>query len=165
MTEFKYINDKLQKTIPLDDLFNQIKDYINSIEEKNKQLIEENKKIKDEKYAEDELASMQRKYNQMKADYYRGFPISEKESAAILNWQEEHLKNKHNVVTTKQKLAMQGAIGGIWDYKFIPTSVGIIGTCICPSCYEKARKEFDSSPKSRKEILKKWDAEFEFQEL
>jgi hypothetical protein len=30
-----------------------------------------------------------------------------------------------------------GAIGGTWTYKFVPTSIGTIGTCICGKCQEE----------------------------
>lgn len=163
---FKYIDGKLQEIIPLDDLFNQIKNYINAVEAKNKRLQEENQKIKDEKYAENELASMQKKYNEMQEDYYRGFPIGEEQDKAIRAWQENHLKNIHNLVTLEQKLQSEGAIGGRWEYKFIPTSIGTVGTCVCSSCYRKAEKELlNKNIKERKSIFKKYDAEFIFQEL
>lgn len=166
MNGFRYIDGKLQEIIPLDDLFNQIKNYINTVEEKNKHLQEENKKIKDEKYAEGELASMQKKYNIMKEKYYRGFPIDEEQDEAIRAWQENHLKNIHNLITLEQKLQSEGTIGGRWEYRFIPTSIGTIGICVCSSCYQKAEKELlKKDIKERKNIFEKYDAEFIFQEL
>ena len=163
---FRYVNNKLQQVLPLGDLFAQIKEYLDDADNKNKNLIEENKKLKSEKYAEDELASMKEKYNKMEADYYRGFPISEAQDESIRTWQENHLKTIHNLVTLEQKLRSGGAIGGRWEYRFIPTSIGTVGTCVCPSCYRKAEKELiENGAKERENIFAKYDAEFIFQEL
>lgn len=166
---FTIIDGKFQERLPLDNIFNQIKNYINTVEEQNKQLIEENKKIKDKKYAENELSSMKKELNEMKSDYYRGFPISEKQDESILIWQDNHLENQHNLKTFREKLSAQGAIGGNFEFRFVPTSIGTIGYCICPFCYQKAQKEIYKlnikNFKERKNIFDKYDAEFCFQEL
>ncbi len=67
---------------------------------------------------------MEKKYHEMRDDYYRGFPITKSEEKAITKWKSEHEKN-HN--------GGYGAIGGKYTYHFIPTSIGIVGTIKC-SC-------------------------------
>lgn len=141
--------------------------------EQNRRLREANAELKSETYAQDEVARMQAKYDEMKADYYRGFPISAKESAAIQEWQEQHTINKHNARTLEQKMKLEGVSGGRWEYRFVPTAIGTFGCCICPSCYAKAIQAYDDYLKltrkrwdfdKRKEIMKEYDAELEFQE-
>lgn len=67
-----------------------------------------------------------------------------------------------------------GAIGGSFEYKFLPTSVGTVCSICCKSCMRKIEVElFDKqlSPNStaysemREELLKKHDAEFVFRDL
>lgn len=162
---FKYINNKFQEVYDLDTLFSQIKDHITSIEEKNKQLEQENKRIKSEKYAESELASIKERLKEMEENYYRGFPISAEQDEAIAEWEKKHKKEKHN------KTPSSSAIGGSFQFRFIPTSIGTIATCICLSCMRKAEEKFYSYPKRsrttdlKSKLIKIYDAEFCFQEL
>ena len=112
---------------------------------------------------------MKKELNKMKSNYYRGFPINEEQDESIRTWQNNHLENQHNLKTLKEKVSAQGAIGGGFEFRFTPTSIGVIGRCICSSCYKKAYKEYNESfPRKieeRKNIFDKYDAEFCFQEL
>ena len=162
---FKYINNKFQEVYDLDTLFSQIKDHITSVEEKNKQLEQENKRIKSEKYAEGELASMKERLEEMEENYYRGFPVSVEQDEAIAEWEKKHRKERHN-----GKYA-PSAIGGSFQFRFITTSIGIVGACICLSCMRKAEEKFYSYPIKnqtqdlKSKLIKNYDAEFCFQEL
>lgn len=95
----------------------------------NERLRKELVEAKDEAYKDKELQEMEEKYLEMRADYYRGFPISEEEEKSIDNWIDEH---------EKKCKGGHGAVGGKYTYHFIPTSIGVIGTIKC-SC----GKEFD----------------------
>lgn len=50
--------------------------------------------------------------------------ITEEEYNKCLKWQTKHNKKHH-------KHQNFGAIGGQLTYQFIPTSIGVIGTCVC----------------------------------
>ena len=54
----------------------------------------------------------------------------------IMNLIEEYAE-KHGLKTSEERLRAGGAIGGTWTYKFVPTSIGTIGTCICGKCQEE----------------------------
>lgn len=87
-------------------------------------LREELKKAKEDAYKDKELAKMKTQYEEMEKDYYRGFPISEKEEKRIKKWTEEH---------EKIHPGGQGCGGGKYSYHFVPTGLGISGTIRC-SC-------------------------------
>ena len=86
-----------------------------------KYLEEENRKLKDDAYKDAEMARMKSQYEEMKADYYRGFPITENEKKQIDNF------------INKYRGKNFGAIGGAFTYKFTPTSIGIAGEVIAPN--------------------------------
>lgn len=87
-------------------------------------LQSENKLLKEEIYKDTELALMKSKYDEMKADYYRGFPISEKENIMIKKWIYEH---------EESHIGGHGVSGGKYEYIFTPTGIGTIGVLKC-SC-------------------------------
>lgn len=96
-------------------------------------LEEENKRLKEETYKDDKLLLMKNRLERMEKDYYRGFPISEKEEKSIREWINKHDEEVHGCHTSEEKLRRGGAIGGTYTYEFIPTSIGTIGTIKC-SC-------------------------------
>lgn len=81
-----------------------------------------------ESFKDEQFRRMQENLDNMRADLNRGFPISAEEAAAIQNWKREH--NKTHVDGS--------AIGGRYEYKFIPTSLGTIGVvkCTCGAEFE-----------------------------
>lgn len=83
---------------------------------RNEYLEKENVRLKSEAYKDEELAKMKERYDKMSEDYYRGFPISEKEEKKINEW----------IKTLPE--AYTGAIGGRFTYKFYPTGLGTVGT-------------------------------------
>lgn len=98
----------------LQTLYNQFR----AVKLRNEYLEEENERLKSEAYKDEELSKMQEKYESMKADYYRGFAISEKEEKKIEEWMQSLPK------------ANTGAIGGRFHYEFYCTSIGTIGTVV-----------------------------------
>lgn len=105
--------------------------------EKNEKRIEhlqkENKELKNECYKDDELQRMRRRLDKMEKDYYRGFPISETEQAAIETWKINHDKKVHGYITDEMRQKAEGCCGGRYTYKFVSTSIGVSGRIIC-SC-------------------------------
>lgn len=69
------------------------------------------------------------------ADVAISFNISKKEWEAIKQWQEKHIKEKHNGND------YAGAIGGRYTYEFTPTSIGDIGAIKCGCGAEFTFKE------------------------
>lgn len=141
-----------------------------AFEMKNKciqHLENENKTLRDEKWKDNELQDMKKTYEAMRDDYYRGFPISKKEKDAIYKWQENHLINQHGLNTPVKRALSGGVIGGNFKYQFIPTSIGTMGTCICGSCFAKAKKEYEEKKADETflHLLEKYDAEFIFQNM
>lgn len=137
-------------------------------------LLEENAKLNDDAYKDNELASMKAQLEEMRADYYRGFPVDEAQQAAVRAWQKRHTEEQHGTKSDEQKLRLEGVSGGRWIYGFVPTSIGVGGVCICGACREKARREagnpndYSAWYQYREELSRKMqecDAEFVFQEI
>ena len=97
------------------DTLQNLYDHYRNVNSENEYLRAEIEKVKAEKYAGEELAKMKVKYEEMRADYFRGFPISEEEQKKIDEWKDKLPK------------ANSGAIGGRFTYEFVPTSIGVIG--------------------------------------
>lgn len=123
-------------TEKISEILDNIAANINIRDSSIKRLEEENKKLKTETYKDSELAEMKEKYESMKKDLMRGFPISEKEEKRIEEWKKKHDKEVHGITTLDQRLRAGGCIGGRYKYTFIPTSIGIIGSIKC-NCGEE----------------------------
>ena len=105
------------------------------------QLEEELRKLLDEYSKDEEIQKMKQELETMKKDYYRGFPITEKEHDMINVWINEHELKAHGLVTEYMKLKAGGVSGGRYSYHFIPSAIGTSGTVRC-SC--GAEFEFQS---------------------
>lgn len=68
------------------------------------------------------------------------FTINDKKWNEMVEWQEEHVLEKHSYIDENGKKCpkLSGAIGGRFSYVFVPTSIGIFAKCKC-GCGE----EFD----------------------
>lgn len=110
-----------------DQLKKQVNGKINGYEECNKYLREENEHLKSEHYENDEIQRLKQENERLRDEMRRGFPITKEENEAINKWQQEHIDTKHRGIW------YAGAIGGRFSYEFIPTGIGIFGTCKC-SC-------------------------------
>ena len=91
----------------------------------------QNQNLINEKYKDQELSRMKKDLEEMKADYYRGFPISKNKQDKIDKWINKHEKEAHNFRTIGDQMRRGGCIGGTYTYEFIPTSIGTIGTIKC----------------------------------
>ena len=110
-----WIMEDIKKTLQ------QVYDHYRSVCNRNDYLKKEIEKVKSEKYADEELSRLKSEYDKMKSDYYRGFPISEEEDKNIKEW----IKNQQ-----EKNPSIEGAAGGRFTYKFIPTGLGTSGTII-----------------------------------
>ena len=103
------------------------RDNLNKIE----RLEEENKKLKDEVWKDEELQKMKTELEEMRADYNRGFPITESEQKKIDAWKEKHEEEVHGV--RNDMPSYKRGRGGSYSYHFYPTSIGTSGVIKC-SC-------------------------------
>lgn len=108
------------------------------MEARVKSLEEENMVLKEEHYKDEELRKMKERLEKMQQDYFRGFPISEKEQESIRMWCKEHEEKKHGLKTSRQRMKAAGVSGGRYTYEFIPTSLGVSGSikCDCGESFE-----------------------------
>lgn len=110
-----WLNDTMKNVLQ------EVYDHYRSVVSTNDYLCKENERLKNEAYKNEELAKMKSDYDRMESDYYRGFPISEKESKKIDKWIEKQMKKNPGI---------GGASGGRFTYQFTPTGLGTSGTII-----------------------------------
>ena len=110
--KFKYIFD-------FDECIELIKERNADQNERIKSLEEENRLLKSEHYKDTELQNLQHKYEKIKKDAYRGFPITEEESKRIYEWKYKHEMQEHPRAS--------------YTYIFAPTALGLAGRIKC-SC-------------------------------
>lgn len=113
-----------------------LKQILLSMVHNNDRLQRQFNELWDEKWKDNELQEMKKKFEAMRADYHRGFPITEAEEKKINNWilkhdEEVHCNPKH----------YHGVSGGGYEYSFHPTGLGTIGYCICGICKSRAIQE------------------------
>lgn len=94
-------------------------------------LQNQNKKLKEEHYKDTELQKMKEELERVRADMYRGFPISAEEEKRIKEWQDKHDAEVHGLKTLKERVRASGCIGGRYSYEFVSTSIGVIGIVKC----------------------------------
>lgn len=99
----------------LQNLYNQFR----AVKLRNEALELENERLKSSSYKDEELAKMKEKYNKMESDYYRGFPITEKEMSKIHEWQDKIIGGVDMKIN-----------GARFHYEFYPTGLGTAGYVI-----------------------------------
>lgn len=127
------VDGVLTHVAPFDEAVRSIKAHIQSVEKRNGYLEKENKRLLDEHFKDEELSKMKEELAETRKELNRGFPISEDEWNRLKEWQRQHEEEVHGADYENHKYVKSGAIGGSYTYKFIPTSIGTFGTCIC-SC-------------------------------
>lgn len=160
-----YLDGKYHTYQGLENCLNEIRDLVEDAYAFAERKEEENQELKDLHWENEMLKKMKADRDLMEADYYRGFPITEKQSEAIREWEDNHWTTQHNAPDTISRINKMGAIGGSFYYKFVPTSIGTSGCICCSSCIKKARRNCGDNRDRYRELLKKYDAEFEFQEI
>ena len=121
------LNLKILRPFNLKGTFEDVENYIKMCEEQREQALELVRTWdKDE-----EIQKLKDQIKQMKEEskHSMSFVITQEENEEIHKWMDAHVKEKHN------GSYYAGAIGGMFTYKFIPTSIGEIGEVIC-SCGE-----------------------------
>lgn len=127
-------------------------------------LQSENERIRSEKYKDAELFRMRQEVGSLQNAMRFGFPITAEEHAAIEKWKDAHVQSRH-----------KGKRRPLFSYSFVPTSLGVIGTCRCRICYESAieryytlthYEDYSLSEKMRikNEVIEEADANFVFSE-
>lgn len=114
----------------MDKLCNILKTKFKEQERLNDDLRIQLKKLTDEKWKDSELQKMKEELKEVRADARRGFPISESEYKAAMDWINSHEASKH---PSKHPFPRGGAIGGSYQWIFTPTSIGTFGEIKC-SC-------------------------------
>ena len=127
----KYMEEKkleleLDKNYPcilqkVEKVFQELYDHYRVLVSRTEYLDEENKRLKSEAYKDEELSKMKVEYEKMKADYYRGFAISEEEDGNIREWEDKMLGDEP--LTLKINSAR-------FHYEFYPTPLGTVGAVI-----------------------------------
>jgi len=106
----------------LENVKNMCGNIIEMFEKQNEGIRElelENAALKEGIWKEEEMSRLKSEYEQMKADYYRGFPITEKQQKMIREF------------IDKNKSPIPMKIDGVSvSYKFTPTPLGIVGEVI-----------------------------------
>lgn len=149
----------------VDACLDEINYHIDHLIDRVEHLEEENEKLKSEHYKDEVIQKLEEDNKRLKADYFRGFPISQEEKDKIREWEDQHWTNQHNAPDLDSRLRKQGAIGGTFVYEFVPTSIGVCGAVYCQACRNKAYMNSGNNRERLRELIKEYDAEFEFQEL
>jgi len=160
-----YLDGAFHQYQGLDKCFDEIRDTVEGVFAFAERVQQENEELKDLHWENQEIQNLQKQLENEKEKNYYGFPISKSENEAITEWQDQHWTNQHNAPDLKTRLRKQGAIGGSFTYEFVPTSIGTVGTIVCPACREKARRNCGDDRERYRELLKEYDAEFEFQSI
>lgn len=101
------------------DVLQELYNHYRSVVSTNEYLGSENERLKSEAYKDEELSTMKEKYDKMRDDYYRGFPISEKEMAKIHEWQDKIIGGVDMKIN-----------GTRFHYEFYPTPLGVSGKVV-----------------------------------
>ena len=141
------------------------KNVLSELDARNKQiknLEKELERVRSEKYKDEELQKMRKSVERAEKQLQLGFPITEEEDRATTEWQKQHIQKKHGGNT------YAGAIGGRFQYEFIPTTIGVIGLCRCGTCMDKVetichRKRLTLCEKA--DLIKKLDVQFTFADI
>ena len=78
----------------VEEVFQELYDHYRAINNRNEYLSKEIAKVKEETYKDTKLAEMKKKYDEMSANYYRGFAITEEESKKITEWMNDVTKGE-----------------------------------------------------------------------
>ena len=142
MKYMKFVNGKGLQVVKdvdeaCDDFTANIKELFHAEKARNDKLQAENQKLKDEHYENEVIQEQENRIAELRSQLGFSFRLTKSDWDAIHAWQNEHMAEKHGLKTSEERLRAGGAIGGTWTYKFVPTSIGTIGICICSKCQEE----------------------------
>ena len=115
----KWKNGKIKHVLDFDRCIESLRERNADQNVRIKILEADNKHLKSEHYKDDELRNLQHKYDELKKDAHRGFPITEKEEKRINEWKYKHEMQEHPNAS--------------YTYIFAPTALGLAGSIEC-SC-------------------------------
>lgn len=111
---------------------------IEKISEEKDDLIEklklENDRLKSGVYENSVVKELEEENKRLRQDNLRGFPITEEQQKLIREWQLKHEDEIHGRKTLEERLRAGGAIGGKYFYRYVPTSLGVVGEIVCDEC-------------------------------
>ena len=162
---YKYLNGQYHKYQGLETCFDEIKKLVEDTFNYAKKVVEENDALKNEHWKDEKLQELQKQIDYYKENRRYGFQMTKEQHDACYEWEKKHEAEQHNAKTLEMRLRRHGAIGGGYYYKFVPTSIGVTGTYCCSQCINKARRNCGDNYDRYKELVKEYDAEYEFQDL
>lgn len=157
-------NGEFLRVEDLDTVCEQLRSIFDDQAAENSRLRENLQAITDEKWKDEELQKLKKERDEAFADMYRGFSITQLEQDKINTWKKEHDEKQHGLKTDMDRCRAGGAIGGRYSFDFTGTGIGTFGTCYCGSCRSKAIENCGGDIKVYRKLIKKYDAEFSFQE-
>ena len=107
-----------------------VKYWLDHYKQSLKDAQEQVRKLREEYDKDEEVSKLKKHIESLEEESRNGFPITKEENEKIREWQQKHVKEKH------EGNSYAGAIGGNYTYEFVPTSIGTIGTVKC-SCGEE----------------------------
>lgn len=118
-TEFSHIKDG--KWIEVPEIKKIAEQLVERYQYQSKQydiLKQENDKLKNSVWEKEEIASLKKELDTLKKLMSFNYLITEEENEKIKKW------------ISKRPIKDTGAIGGRYEYRFFPTSIGVIGKVV-----------------------------------
>lgn len=154
---------------PTTELLEQLKKNLEINKERTQKLIEENNALKDEHYKDKEIERLTKEVENLKEVNRNTFSFTKETKEKIEEWKKEHIRTRHNGSWGG------GAIGGNFAYIFIPTSIGMAGSCYCTSChakmsedlYRRLKRNMDAIEKLnlREKLVKEYDSDYDWNDI
>lgn len=138
--------------VSVDRAFNNLKGIYVDLINQNGSLKEQIRQLKSDIAKDEEVKKLQAELDKMRKEGLYSFHITGEEHKRIAKWQEQHLKDRHSCNMSF------GAIGGNWEYTFLPTSVIDIGSCRCGLCDRIAFNQAMGDRDRYCELMRQWDA-------
>ena len=128
MQYLTYRNGKLLTVKDIDAVCDNIKELFEAERRRNEDLVMENKHLKLERYENDEIQRLLLENEILKTKLQDSFTITPEQRKKINIWQKMHNHGKCKYPN--------------FIYKFIETSIGDSGTCVCSRCGEELEFQF-----------------------
>lgn len=142
MKYMKFVNGKGLQVVKdvdeaCDDFVANIKELFHAEQARNDRLQAENERLHDEHYENKEIQKLTDEIAELRSRLGYSFRLDKADWDRIHEWQHAHMAEKHGLDTPEKRLQAGGAIGGMWTFEFVPTSIGTVGTCRCGKCKEE----------------------------
>jgi uncharacterized coiled-coil protein SlyX len=157
---YTHYNGQYTDVLPLEDCFRAIECRIADKNIRIEHLEQQVKELQNEHYKDEKIASLTEELKKVKEELSSGFGISKEDSKKIQEWKKNHDTTVHN--NPKQ---FHGASGGGYTYRFYPTGIGTVASCICGACHRKAFIEAKGDLEVYHNLMKSFDGAFGFSEF